>query len=517
MLERFIKICSQLFWRFQMELYSKIEEDKREHYFQAFEALDELAAKISSTEFAGASFGDVEAEIHKNGMEVLRKMAQGYLNQRSSEEIKMDFVIGEKGETRTHRRPNCCRKIESKLGEVSVKRIGYRGPELNFVFPLDAQLNLPPNKYSHGLQDEVAHLVAVESFDETLESLERQGGGILPKRQLQGVCAELTQDFEEFYEQPIEPSTSEEGILVITVDGKGVSMHNQDLRDATRSKVSKAKKKTRLGPGEKKGRKRMATVVSVYEIAPYYCTPEQILSINDETLPPRPKPENKRVWANITEDMGTVIGQGFEEALKRDPSLQMKWVVLIDGQPELINQVSKLAEKYSVSVTITQDIIHLIEYLWKAAHALHPQDPETREQWVRERTFELMNGNAQNVASGLRRAATRADLEPKKREPVDTAANYIQNNKQRLKYDESLKQGLPIATAVIEGACRHLVKDRMDLTGARWRLKSADAVLKLRSLKASGDLDEYLHFHFLKEVERNHAWAANDEVFAIAA
>ena len=209
-----------------MELYSKIEEDKREHYCQAFEALDDLAAKISSVEFTGASFGDVEAEIHKNGMEVLRKMAQGYLNQISSEEIKKDSIIGEDGETRTHRKANCSRKIESKFGEVKVERIGYRGPELSSAFPLDAHLNLPPNKYSHGLQDEVAHLVAVESFDETLESLERQGGGTLPKRQLQGVCAELIQDFEEFYEQPLEPSLVEaERILVITIDGKGVSMH----------------------------------------------------------------------------------------------------------------------------------------------------------------------------------------------------------------------------------------------------------------------------------------------------
>lgn len=195
----------------------------------------------------------------------------------------------------------------------------------------------------------------------------------------------------------------------------------------------------------------------------------------------------------------------------------MKWVVLIDGQTELINQVSMPAEKYSVSVTITQDIIHVIEYLWKAAHALHPQDPEKREKWVKDRTFELLYGNAQHVASGLRRAATREGLDPKKREPVDTAANYIQNNKQRLRYDESLEQGLPIATGVIEGACRYIVKDRMDLTGARWRLKSADAVLKLRSLKASNDLGEYLQFHFLKEEERNHAWAANDYVFSIAA
>jgi hypothetical protein len=139
-------------------------------------------------------------------------------------------------------------KLNLKFGEVTVERLGFRGPELSFVFPLDAGLNLPLNKYSHGLQDEVSHLIVVESFDETSKSLERQGGGIVPSIQLQEICAELVQDFEEFYEQPLESSILEERILVITVDGKGVSMHNQDLRDATRAKVEKAskKKKTRL-------------------------------------------------------------------------------------------------------------------------------------------------------------------------------------------------------------------------------------------------------------------------------
>lgn len=236
-----------------MDLNSKVDKQTKEYYLPAFETLDELVGKISSDEFAEASFGDIEAEIHLHGMEVLRKMAQGYLNQCSSEEIKMESVVGEDGKTRTHRRTNCSRKIESRFGEVSLERIGYRGPELSFVFPLDAQLNLPPHKYSHGLQEEIAHLVAVESFDETLESLERQGGGILPKRQLQEVCAKLIQDFDEFYQQPKEPSTLKQDILVITIDGKGVSMHNQDLRDATRAEAEKAQKKNAASTrGEKR-------------------------------------------------------------------------------------------------------------------------------------------------------------------------------------------------------------------------------------------------------------------------
>ena len=493
-----------------MEFNSKIDVAKARHYQSVFESVDELLTEVSSIEFEDSALGDVEATVDKRGQEILRKIVQGYLNQRSAEEQKQEFVKGEDDKIRAYHRKKCSRKVESLFGEVTVSRIGYHAPELSFVFPLDAGLNLPPNKYSHGLQGEIAYLVATESFDETLESLRRQGGGILPKRQLQEVSSDLVTDFDEFYQQNQAQPIKEDNILVITADCKGVSMHTQDLREATRKEAEKAsgKKKMRLQSGEKNGRKRMATVVSVYEVAPFHRTSEQILKLEEESLPPRPKVENKRVWADIVEDTSTLLEQGFEEARRRDPEQKMKWVVLIDGQTELIRQTEQLAKKFAVEVTMTQDLIHVIEYLWKAAHALYPDkdNADKREEWVRKRTHELLKGNAQFVASGLRRAASRAKLEKQERKPVDTAAHYIENNKERLAYDKFLKQGLPIATGVIEGACRYLVKDRMELTGARWRLQSADAVLKLRSLKASGNLEEYLKYHFEQEKVRNYTY-----------
>ena len=68
-----------------------------------------------------------------------------------------------------------------------------------------------------------------------------------------------------------------------------------------------------------------------------------------------------------------------------------------------------------------------------------------------------------------------------------------------------LELGAPIAKGVIEGACRHLICDRLDITGARWRLPSAEAVLRLRSLQSSGDFDAYWQFHEQEEARRNHA------------
>ena len=151
-----------------------------------------------------------------------------------------------------------------------------------------------------------------------------------------------------------------------------------------------------------------------------------------------------------------------------------------------------------------QDFVHVLEYLWKAGYALYPKAVEERERWVLDRAQAVLDGRAADVAMGLRRAATRKQLSQSKRKPVDKAANYIDNNQARLRYDKALLQGLPIATGVIEGACRHLVKDRMDITGARWGLPRAEAILKLRSLKVSGDLTPYLAFHFEQDHKRNY-------------
>jgi hypothetical protein len=159
---------------------------------------------------------------------------------------------------------------------------------------------------------------------------------------------------------------------------------------------------------------------------------------------------------------------------------------------------------YKVEITVVQDFIHVLEYLWKAAHALYPQAGEEREAWIKDRAHALLRGRALDVAVGLRRAATRKQLSQGERKPVDKAADYIENNRERLRYDQALAQGLPIATGVIEGACRHLIKDRMDITGARWCLDRAEAIPKLRSLKVSGDLAAYLAFHFKQERRRNH-------------
>jgi hypothetical protein len=157
-----------------------------------------------------------------------------------------------------------------------------------------------------------------------------------------------------------------------------------------------------------------------------------------------------------------------------------------------------------VPVTIIIDFIHVLEYLWKATWCFHTDADPAAEAWVRRHAQKILAGGATRVAGAIRRAATLAGLEPARRAGADTCATYLTNKRAHLDYPTALTQGWPIATGVIEGACRHLVKDRLDLTGARWGLHGAEAILKLRALRSNGDLDEYWHYHLDREQQRVH-------------
>ena len=218
-----------------------------------------------------------------------------------------------------------------------------------------------------------------------------------------------------------------------------------------------------------------------------------------------PSPVAKRVWASLEREPGEVIVEAMLEAERHDPERVKHWVVLVDGAETQLDLVEASAAEFGVEVTVILDIIHVVEYVWKAAHVFHREGSPELSHWAWTRVRSILEGKATRVAASMRRAATVAGFSRDTRKPVDTCADYLLKYAPYLHYDRYLAPGYPIATGVIEGACRYLVRDRMELTGARWRLVGAEAVLKLRSLRASGDFDEYWDFHEAREYERNHA------------
>ena len=173
--------------------------------------------------------------------------------------------------------------------------------------------------------------------------------------------------------------------------------------------------------------------------------------------------------------------------------------------------------RHRADTVVIQDFVHVLEYLWKAAYCFYADGSEEAEAWVQAHALDLLRGKVSDVAAGMRRSATRKNLSQQAREPVDKCADYLLKNKDRFDYATALANGWPIATGIIEGACRHLVKDRMELSGARWSLDGAEAVLRLRALRSSGDFEEYIAFHRRQERKRNYAPVTQNDELKLAA
>lgn len=471
---------------------------------------EQIVTYLSSGQTGEMTHSDLERELEKQGRELMRQLLQDHLDARGPGKATA-AVQGADGAQRVQVRLQQ-RCLETVFGTVEIQRAGYTHEGASSLHPLDAALNLPPERYSHQLRRRVAEEGAKNSFDEVVLSIQSNTGAAVPKRQIEQLATRAAQDFDAFYQRRHDQALAQQApgsVLVLSADGKGVVMRSEDLREATRKAAGARKHKlaTRLSKGEKRNAKRMATVAAVYTIAPYVRQPENIIRtriVPLEAEAPRPRPENKRVWASLEKTPDQIITDMFEEAEHRDPQHQKNWVALVDGNPTQIRLLRQAAKRKRIDLTIVLDWIHVTGYIWGAGRAFHGEGSPELESWVQRRLLEVLRGNSSLVAGGMRRSATLRGLNATERKPVDLCVNYLLTYAPYLKYDRYLAQGFPIATGVIEGACRHLVKDRMDVTGARWSLSGAEAVLRLRALRSSQDFDEYWNFHEAREYERNH-------------
>ena len=378
------------------------------------------------------------------------------------------------------------------------------------MYPADAQLNLPASRHSHGIRRLAALEAPRGSFEDAQAAIVRQSGQQIGTRQLRELTLSAAQDVAAFYAQRERTAPEEKDLLVLSCDAKGVVMRPEALREPTRTQAHSAsgKLKTRLSKGEKSNRKRMAEIVTVYELTPEPRTAAAILPDPDNPPPsatPRPKAKNKWLAASVTNDARAVIAGMLNEADRRDPDHKRRWVALVDGNNHQIDRIKTEARKRKVKVPIVVDFIHVLEYLWSGCWCFFEEGDPAAERWVHEKARAVLEGKAGIVAAAIRRKATRLALEPNKRQAADRCADYLLAKRPYLDYPTALHNGWPIATGVIEGACRHLVKDRMDITGARWGLAGAEAILTLRALISNDDFDQYWTFHLAQEHCRVHA------------
>ena len=463
---------------------------------------------LAGQDSSGLEHGELEQQLDVRGRELLRLLFQDHLELRALREDRLEVADAD-GSYRTRAETGHTRGLATIFGQVTVTRLAYREAGQPNLHPADGVLNLPTEKHSHGLRELAAIESSRGSFDAAVEAIERGTGQHLGKRQVEDLASRAAIDFDAFYLQRPAPVGEVDHVLVLSCDGKGVVMRPGSLRAATAKAAASTNPKlaTRLSKGEKRGRKRMAEVGAVYDITPIPRCPTDVLPGDDTQRAQAtagPTARNKWLTASVVDDAATVVTAIFDEADRRDPNQQRTWIALVDGNIHQILRIQAEATNRNVTVTIIIDFVHVLEYIWKAAWSFHREGDPDAEAWVRRHAQTILDGHPTRVAGALRRDATTAGLDKNARENADKCATYLTNKKAFLDYPTALQQGWPIATGIIEGACRHLVKDRMDLTGARWGLHGAEAILKLRALHSNGDFDTYWTWHLAQEQRRVH-------------
>nr|WP_156164340.1 ISKra4 family transposase [Streptacidiphilus albus] len=409
--------------------------------------------------------GQLEDLIAARGREVMRRLLQDHLDLRSIREPRLTEVRGADQVVRRRIEPGHERLLATVFGAVTVTRTAYRALGASNLHPMDAGLNLPGERSSHGLRKLAAVEAVRGSFDDAQAAIERSCGTRVGKRQIEQLTVRTAVDVEAFYRAKAPLPCTADTLLVLSVDGKGIVMRPEALTDSTR-KAAQAKgdnkMRTRLASGEKNGRKRMAMLGAVYDAEPAPRAVEDVITPDHDRSGARnrgPKAFNKWLTGSVTDDTRTVISAVFDQAEQRDPLHARTWIVLVDGARAQIEQIQTEAALRGVNVDIVVDFVHVLEYLWKAAWCFHTAGDPAAEGWVAEQARTILAGNSGLTVTEIRTAAKTAALGEDKLKTIEGVCGYLENKSPYLRYDAALVDGWPIATGIIEGACRHLTVD----------------------------------------------------------
>jgi hypothetical protein len=382
------------------------------------------------------------------------------------------------------------RGVVSIFGPVRATRLAYRSTREANLYPADARWVLPQDPYSMGMRALVAYHLAEGGYGQAQEVIEARTGVTVGRAQLAGIAGDLAGWVDEFYDQRAfgaDTGLPGSDVIMMQADGKGIAVRPEHRASAGKDPGS-------AHPGIKK----MAEIVAVADFTPAVRDPEDIAA------PParrkeRPGPQARDKWvaASITESIEDMIGMAFNEGDRRDPYGIRQRVFLVDGNKQQLTAIAEHARARGLKVPVFIDFIHVSGYLGKAAAALHPGDPQAAGEWADGQRLRVLHGRAKAVAATLASVAARARAKNSRLDltDVDKAVTYLTNNHQHMRYDKALAAGWPIATGVIEGACRFVIEDRFGITGARWSPDGADVILKLRAVVVNGDLDDYITYY----------------------
>ena len=389
-----------------------------------------------------------------------------------------------------------------------IERIVYgtRETQKHEVIPLDARLGLPESEYSYLLQQWSQSFCVKGSYKDAQSDLE-QILRLRPSiRVLEDMNVSMSKDVEGFRSSQPSPSRDQEGeILVVTGDCKGVRIRGN--RPPDEDAGNHARKR-----GPRPGTKREACVGSVYSIDRFVRSAEDVVNdvIRKQRAQDRPIPQNKVLRAELTHQVDgeeingkDVIFEWFGEQIEaRQTSRSQELVCVMDGAPTLWKKLQVLMKTLGVTIVCILDIFHVMDYLWDAARCVHGSDDKAAEAFVTDRLRRILEGDVGRVIGGLRQMLTKGKFSSSKRKTLNTVIGYLHRKKKFMRYDEYLAKGYPIGSGVVEGACGHVVKDRMEGSGMRWSVPGAQSMLALRCVYLNEDWRDF-HDYRIKDRVRN--------------
>ena len=483
---------------------------------------------IESGEFRA---DEVERHLFDKGLTIGRHLLEAFVA--AAGDGNHGETVEREGKTLHRSEEKKPKTYRSIFGVLSIERYVYTpGPKQKVAWaPVDARLGLPAGEQSYVLEDWLLRVCVKESFRESVDSLRDLLGVKTSVRAAEVMARNVAEHSESFHDTQAAPDPStEEELIVLAADGKGVPMrrpleerlkeHQATVSAAPVSSGDNAlpqspaePKAKRLKRGEKRTRKQMAYVGAVYSIAPFVRTADEVVNElrRRRRQADRPRPQNKQVFAEMTRFREGEVLNGQVQCFARLAWLavaraasEKTLICLMDGQRSLWN----LKESWFPRAIGVLDIFHVMERLWQVAHAFHGEGTRDAESQVEAHLCLLLAGKVGCVIGLYKRMLVQHDLKGSKAKTVQETITYFANNRQYMKYDEYLAAGYPIGTGVVEGACRHFVKDRMELAGMRWEIEGAQAILSLRGLYLNEQWDDFLEHRVQTEQQSLYAQAA---------
>jgi hypothetical protein len=444
----------------------------------------------------GMEIGEVERQLLPMVMAVGKTALEEFVAEKGTGYAGRE-IIEPQGDRLPYVRDRGC-AYRSIFGTISIRRAYHHSTGSPGVFPLDGEINLPERGYSYLVQEFSSQLAVSMSYEDAEEILRSFFPVRMPIRSLESIVGDICEEVDRYYAEKVPPNLCPDAVVTVaTVDKKGVVIRKPQEGGARPERVS-------VDP-DKPGKKKMATVISTYVTPRYVRTQDDILKeVSDQgNSDSRPKPRNKLTWGSLTDGPEKTVAR-LKKAVNQRLPKGNKLVCILDGERSLW----ALVYAYFPAAFFVLDIFQVLEHLGKAALCFYDEGSPQAREFVTERLRMLLGGRAGRLIGGLKQMLTKQELSGAKKHCIEQVIGYLERNRKHMRYEICLAKGYPIGSGVIEGACRNLINDRLELTGMSWTIQGAESMMRLRAVHINHDWD--LFWNHRRRSERRRLYGIED-------